>query len=200
MYYHHLLLTIYEPLLDAVAPYPFTPQIVVAASRKYMHTLIRLYFLRHGYEAMDLFIVIPLMVVAEECLEQLGRGGGSEAAREELRSTIILIAKGLHDQRRNHYLAEALFRVLRNRLQKRDLLLLRRALGTDVEQEDEPQKLAQAVRSHWPVGVVKKKEELENLVLRNLVENYGQLSVEEDDDDVLGDEAGGDGLREQSRD
>ncbi|KAJ6782267.1 hypothetical protein PWT90_10560 [Aphanocladium album] len=181
MSYYHILLSIYEPLLDAVAPYKYTPQDIVASSRKYLHTLIRIYFLRHGYEAMDLFIVIPLMVLADECLE-LMECGGSEAELEELRSTVILIAKGLHDQRRNHYLAEVLFRVLRGKVGRREKLLLRRALNLDVELAEEPQELAQPVRSGWPVSVVKKSEERAAKVLGNLVESYAHLSLDEEED------------------
>ncbi|KAJ3473207.1 hypothetical protein NLG97_g10449 [Lecanicillium saksenae] len=182
MHYHHLLLSIYEPLLDAVAPYKYTPREIVASSRKYLHTLVRIYFLRHGYEAMDLFIVIPLMVLADDCLEMMERGG-SEAELEELRSTVILIAKGLHDQRRNHYLGEALFRVLRGKMRRREQLLLRGALNMDMDQVDEPQEMAQAVRSHWPVSVVKRKEDLQAKVLGRLVESYAHLGVGEEEDE-----------------
>ncbi|ATY63020.1 C6 transcription [Cordyceps militaris] len=188
MYYYHLLLSIYEPLLDAVAPYQHTPADMVASSRRYMHTLIRVYFLRHGYEAMDLFIVVPLMVVADDCLELIARSeekDSSSVALEELRATVMLIAKGLHDQRHNHYLAEALWRVLRGKMRRAELALLRGALhqGGGGDQEQEPQELAQTVRSHWPVSVVKKKEDLESKVLGRLVASYAHLNVGGDDSD-----------------
>ncbi|KAM3472652.1 hypothetical protein MY8738_008766 [Beauveria namnaoensis] len=151
MYYHHLLLSIYEPLVDAVAPYQYTPQGIVASSP-----------------------------------------GSEGAALEELRATVMLIAKGLHDQRRNHYLAEALWRVLRGRMQRGERVLLRRALSLNVGEQEEPQQLAQTVRSHWPVSVVKRKEDLESKMLGYLVESYAHLNVEGDEYDD------GDALTENS--
>ncbi|XWW92809.1 hypothetical protein V2A60_000736 [Cordyceps javanica] len=192
MYYYHLLLSIYAPLLDAaVAPYQHTPEEVVASSRKYMHTLMRIYFLRHGYESMDLFIVVPFMLVAEDCLERIAAAGATEgeheddAALEELRATVMLIAKGLHDQRHNHYLAEVLWRVLRGKMRRAELVLLRRVLSLDdggagdgqSSEREEPQEMLQVVRSHWPVSVVKRKEDLESKVLGKLVESYAHLNV-----------------------
>lgn len=38
--------------------------------------------------------------------------------------------------------------------------------------------MAQAVRSHWPVSVVKKKEDVESYILSHLVENYAHLNTE----------------------
>ncbi len=39
--------------------------------------------------------------------------------------------------------------------------------------------MVQTVRSHWPVSVVRKKEDLESHILTNLVENYAHLNIEE---------------------
>ncbi|OAA66323.1 Zn(2)-C6 fungal-type DNA-binding domain protein [Cordyceps fumosorosea ARSEF 2679] len=188
MYYHHILLSIYEPLLEAgSAPYQHTPTEIVASSRRFMHTLVRIYFLRHGYEAMDLFIVVPLMILVDECLERMAAGGGpggdddDDAALDEPRATLMLVARGLHDQRRNHYLGEALWRVLRGKMRREELALLRRALGVDGEQgEEEQQEPAQVVRSHWPVSVVK-KEDLDSKTLGNLFECYAHLNVDGDE-------------------
>lgn len=187
LYYHHLMLSIFEPLLHSASPEDPELREIVTTSKKYMHTLVRIYYLRHGFEAMDLFLVIPLMVVAEDCFELLLRGG-TPAEVDEARSTIILVSKGLHDQRHNFYLAEVLFRVIRGRLQKKEAMLLRSSLLIDMNQAEEPPALAQTVRSHWPVSVVRNKEELDTKVLGRLVDNYAHLNVSDEEmlmDDVL---------------
>ncbi|KID87760.1 hypothetical protein MGU_04998 [Metarhizium guizhouense ARSEF 977] len=168
MYYHHLILTIYEPLLD-----------IVDDARKHLQTLVRLYYLRHGFEAMDLFIVIPLMLAGYECIDAIGEQATGPRL-EALRSTLILIAKGLYNQRRNHYLAEALFRVIRGRMRQEELSLLKTTVRLDEDEEDERRHMAQAVRSHWPVSVVKKKEDVTSHILKNLVETYAHLNVDEE--------------------
>ena len=153
-----------------------SPHHIVADANKHLQTLVRLYYLRHGYEAMDLFIVIPLMLAGFKCIDAIDeQTTGTQL--EALRSTLMLVAKGLSNQRRNHYLAEALFRVVRGRMRPQEAALLREAIDLDENEADEKRALMQEVRSHWPVSVVRNKEELESHVLKNLLENYAHLNV-----------------------
>lgn len=115
MYYHHLILTLYEPLLEVKTNQEPSPHQIIADAKKYLQTLVRVYYLRHGFEAMDLFIVIPLILAGSDCIDAINEQTPSPKL-ETLRSTLILVAKGLFNQRRNHYLAEALFRVIRGRM------------------------------------------------------------------------------------
>ncbi|OPB40292.1 Zn2Cys6 transcriptional regulator [Trichoderma guizhouense] len=177
IYYHHLILTIFEPLMDTPTNQEPPPQQVVAESKKHLQTLIRLYYLRHGYDAMDLFIVIPLMLSGSDCIEAINDQTPA-AELELLRSTLILVATGLYSQRRNHYLAEALFRVIRGRMRPSELSLLKNTMKIDESEWEEKSSMVQEVRSSWPVSVVKKKEELDSHILTNLVESYGNLNVE----------------------
>ncbi|KAL6699759.1 hypothetical protein J3F84DRAFT_361663 [Trichoderma pleuroticola] len=177
IHYHYLIITIFEPLMDAHTDQGPPPQQLVAEAKKRLQTLIRLYYLRHGYDAMDLFIVIPLMLAGSDCVEAIN-DQTPVAELELLRSTLILVAKGLYSQRRNHYLAEALFRVIRGRMRPSELSLLKNSMKIDEGEWDEKSSMVQEVRSSWPVSVVKKKEDLESHILNNLVENYGNLNVE----------------------
>ncbi|KAK7946049.1 uncharacterized protein PG986_010370 [Apiospora aurea] len=181
MYYHNLILSIYEPLLEVKRNQTPTPQAVVAEASRYMQTLIRLYYLRHGFESMDLFIVVPLVDAGFHCIDDINNKNQkpSPARLEVLRSTLILIAKGLHSQRSNHYLAEALFRVVRGRMRLQEAALLKTSLHFDEGEEERKAGMVQAVRSHWPVSVVKKKEDLDHHILGNLVEEYAHLNVED---------------------
>ncbi|PTB68119.1 N-terminal fungal transcription regulatory domain-containing protein [Trichoderma citrinoviride] len=181
-YYHYLIITIFEPLIDTetnMYQEP-SPREIIAESKRHLQTLMRLYYLRHGYDAMDLFLVVPLMLAASECLEAIDEGTTGQDL-EVQRSTLILVAKGLYDQRRNHYLAEALFRVIRGRMRPPEVALLRETMNLDDKEWDEKRDMVQAVRSSWPVSVVKKKETVDSQILTNLVENYGHLNVEDTD-------------------
>ncbi|KAI3580111.1 hypothetical protein IWW34DRAFT_620935 [Fusarium oxysporum f. sp. albedinis] len=177
-YYHHLLLTIFEPLYDAETTREPSPQRIVADSKKNMQTLVRLYYLRHGFEAMDLFIVIPLMVMGYDSIDSIKEDTPTEEI-ELLRSTLILIAQGLYYQRRNHYLAQALFRVIRGKMRPQEIGLLKSSMALDKYETDPEPEMAVAVRSHWPVSVVKKHEDMESHILTSLVENFGRVNVEE---------------------
>ncbi|KAH7147859.1 hypothetical protein DER46DRAFT_514185 [Fusarium sp. MPI-SDFR-AT-0072] len=178
MYYHHLLLTIFEPLYDAETTQEPSPRRIVADSKKNMQTLVRLYYLRHGFEAMDLFIVIPLMVMGYDSIDAIKEDTPTEEI-ELLRSTLILIAQGLYYQRRNHYLAQALFTVIRGKMRPQEIGLLKSSMALDKYETDPEPEMAVAVRSHWPVSVVKKHEDMESHILTNLVENFGRVNVEE---------------------
>ncbi|PHH78069.1 hypothetical protein CDD80_7419 [Ophiocordyceps camponoti-rufipedis] len=187
MYYHHLILAMYEPLLETGANQPSLPLQMVTAARKYLQTLVRLYYLRHGFDAMNLFIVIPLMLVGAYCIDSINEQT-PEPSLEALRSTLILVAKGLAGQRRSHYLANALFRVVRGRMRPREAALLRYAADANEEEDVVEPPMAQAVRSHWPVSVVRNLRDVDSYTLTNLVESYAQLNVEEVDAASEGDD------------
>jgi hypothetical protein len=171
-------LILYEPLLGTQTDQEPALRQIVADARKNLQTLIRLYYLRHGFDAMDLFIVIPLMLTAYHCIDAIGDQTPVHEL-EMLRSTLILVAQGLYTQRRNHYLAEALYRVIRGRMRPREVALLKSTMDLEEEESEEHRQMAQTVRSSWPVSVVKKEEELDSYMLTNLVENYAALNVEE---------------------
>lgn len=179
MYYYHLVLTLFKPLLDIPADKVPSPHQIVADSTRFLQTLVRVYYLRHGYEAMDLFIVIPLMLFASDCVDALDTANihTPSGELELLRSTLIFVAMGLFTQRKNHYLANALFYVIRGRMRPEDVALFRRVGNIDANVLNGQPDMAVAVRSHWPVSVVK-KEEKDKLVLKNLVDSYARLNVE----------------------
>ncbi|KAK2596784.1 hypothetical protein QQS21_006112 [Conoideocrella luteorostrata] len=76
------------------------------------------------FDAMDLFIVIPLVLAGSQCIEAINEQTPASQL-ETLRSTLILVTKGLSSQRRNHYLRKALFRVIRGRMRQQEAALLR---------------------------------------------------------------------------
>jgi hypothetical protein len=168
----------YEPLLGTPTDQEPSPQQIVADARRNLQTLIRLYYLRHGFDAMNLFIVIPLMLTAYHCVDAIDDETPANEL-ESLRATLILVAQGLYSQRQNHYLAEALYRVIRGRMRPREVALLKSTMDLDEHESDEHREMAQAVRSSWPVSVVKKEDELNSYILTNLVENYATLNVGE---------------------
>lgn len=178
IYYHHLFLTLYEPLCDANTTQGPSPQQIVADAKKQLQTLVRLYYLRHGFEAMDLFIVIPLMLTGYDCIDAINEQTPATEL-ETLRSTLILIAQGLYSQRRNHYLAEALFRVIRGRMRPKELALLRGTMSLEEQEAVNERDAMQPVRSHWPVSVVKRQQDVDAHILKNLVKSYASLNVEE---------------------
>lgn len=117
---------------------------------------------------MDLFIVIPLMLYAMKCLDRIDCRPAPDEL-ETLRSTLILATVGLYKQRKNHYLADALYRVVRGRMRPEEATLL--TTCADLEDDTLAQALRQQVRSAWPVSVVKSHEDVDAHRLANMVKN-----------------------------
>jgi hypothetical protein len=177
LYYHHLLLTIFEPLLDAATTKESSPHRIVASAKKNLHTLVRLYFLRHGFEVMDLFIAIPLMMIGYESINIINDDPPADEI-ESLRATLILVAQGLYCQRRNYYLAQVLFRVIRGKMRTQEIGLLENSMALKLGDVDRESELAVAVRSQWPVTNVKKQEDIKPHVLNNIIDSFGDMHVE----------------------
>jgi hypothetical protein len=177
IYYYHLILTMFEPLLDVNTLRTPSTRDVVAEAKKHLQTVVRLYYLRHGFDAMDLFIVIPLMLTGYDCIDSI-TDRTPEAELDALRSTLVLVAQGLYEQRRNHHLAKALFRVIWGRMRPQEAALLTDRIMLEDNVFNPGKDLEQGVRSHWPVSVVKKMEEIDAHTLTNLVQSYGHLNID----------------------
>ncbi|KAJ0108572.1 hypothetical protein J7T55_015006 [Diaporthe amygdali] len=180
MYYHNLILAIYEPLLDLKTDQNQEDSLrqIVSDASKCLLTLVRLYYLRHGYDAMDSFLVVPLVLAGFKCIDAIN-DQTPEPKLKDLRSTLILIAKGLYSQRHNYYLAEAVYRVVRGRMRPQEVTLLHETMNIDDGKTAGRQAMMQTVRSHWPVSIVGKDEDVDSYVLTNLVNNYAHLNIEE---------------------
>src|SRR5690242_3019019 len=146
MFYHHLILTLFKPVLETNTIEEPSLQQIVDDATKFLQTLIRIYYLRHGYEAMDLFIAIPLMLTASDCINTINEQTPASEL-ESLRSTLILVTMGLYTQRRNHYLARALFRVVRGRMRPAEVALFRGTINMERDEADDKPTMVQSVRS-----------------------------------------------------
>jgi hypothetical protein len=59
-----------------------------------------------------------------------------------------------------------------------EVALFRGIINMDEDEADKNWDLPQAVQNHWQVSVVKKKENMDSYILKNLVENYAHLNIE----------------------
>lgn len=181
MYYHHLMITIFEPFHDPEKrqrPRPDAfrmfenipvnqthqrppPDAIIHEANRLFATLFRLYYIRHGHQNMDIHIIISLIFAGTRCLDALHLGP-QEYDTESLRSTLILCATGLYYQRRNNYLVHALYSVLRARMRSEEVRLLKQV--PELRDDEEALFLRQVIRSKWIVTVVKSIDGVGNSV------------------------------------
>lgn len=104
-----------------------------------LETLIRLHYLRHGFEGADMTCAVWLQLVAFSAIQQLRRiatekerpaptpafsAPASSPIIDELRSSLILVAKALYDQGRNYHLAASVFELVHGSMSEQDRLVL----------------------------------------------------------------------------
>jgi len=95
-------------------------QIVTQASVQ-LESILRLYYLRHSFEAYDSTLTIFLAQLANltlEPLEQLERdpGNAPPEVSESLLSTLVLCFNGLYEQSKSAYIAGVMLMVMKKRL------------------------------------------------------------------------------------
>ncbi len=97
MNYQTILINLFEPFrADDSSETDHIRNVLANEATAHLETLIRLYFLRHGFESFDPFLVHPLNVLG---FSALNRFNASPAASDvdAIRSTIVLAAKGMYD-------------------------------------------------------------------------------------------------------
>ncbi|KAJ4124477.1 hypothetical protein NW754_000172 [Fusarium falciforme] len=123
-YHQNLITTLYERFVSQPVSRSPSPQEIVSLATKHLLTLIRIYYLRHGFNETVLFICQPLALVAFMCLDAIDNQTPN-FDREATHSTLFLAAKRLRDQARSQYVAESLFQVIKGRMRSEELNLMR---------------------------------------------------------------------------
>lgn len=94
---------------------------IVAKAKLQLESILRIYYLRHSFEAYGSMLTIFLAYLANitlEPLRQMEKDPNSmpDESSESLLSTLILCLKGLQDQSKSAYVAGLLLAAMRERL------------------------------------------------------------------------------------
>lgn len=149
-----------------------------------LESLLRIYYLRHGFEAYDSMLLVHLVHLANVTLTRLAQIERQpelrEPAHEEtetLRSTLILCLKGLHDQSRNFYLSGVVFDVMKNRLSPENQSLVGQFVTSkDPDAVDRAMDRSQRIISDYVIPVVNLNESPGPGRLANMVQQFGRIS------------------------
>jgi hypothetical protein len=159
MHLHVLVISIFEPheqhvsfLLESDSP---NPSQIVIQGKVCLETLVRLFYLRHGFESYDPVLTLYIQLLAWSSLGDYRQliGNGNTVQIDAVRSTFVLCAKAMWDQGRNCLLAETIYRLFKSSLpSQEEVRLLREVADVDDEQSRTAQ-MIQEVRSDIPVGI-----------------------------------------------
>ncbi|RYP54262.1 hypothetical protein DL768_000836 [Monosporascus sp. mg162] len=172
MHFHVVIISMFEPFIGTdMPPGEASAETIVAESKACFETLIRIYYLRHGFESYDpsLFQFLPLL--AYSALEDMRRAEGDSRLYESVRSTLVLCARGLRDQGRCYFASEATLRLLLESVGPEDAGLLKEF--TEIEQDDgRLRHMAREIRSEWPIGAFSIPREGNYRTLGNFIRTW----------------------------
>jgi len=158
MQYLNLLMGILKPIrlvpdwgVDNQIPPPESPVEAYQNTLSCYETVIRLYYLRHGFQAPNSFLVNFLGTLAQVTLDAMAANKDANHS-EHLRSTMLLTVKGLYEQGASHYVSKVVFRMFYSLMRKEDIQLFKRltAINDEVSDDELNGPLKHPVQSDWP--------------------------------------------------
>ncbi|KXJ84762.1 hypothetical protein Micbo1qcDRAFT_210440 [Microdochium bolleyi] len=146
------------------------PQHILTSAKNCMELLLRLYFLHHGFELFEMFLIHLILhtgfinlkehlATAKTANSNSGSPRGTSNMipsdlEQDRWSLIVLAAKGLHDQALNCYLVEAIFVIFKDNMRAENLWHMHGLLCTSEREDYDARRSLVAVqlRSAWPGG------------------------------------------------
>lgn len=187
MHYFQILQRLLQcPCLDDTHPSPEQaaavnmlgqpPQQMVRESRINLEILLRAYYLRHGFEWLDSYLISVLLDCYVSAVTEMQQHVGKQDV-QEYRSTILLMAKGIYEQGQSAFLAQLVFHIAKNKLCAQDMSTLQRFVIL------EPIGEIQAASHHhvqmdWPVEVISMLDDPKSKSMQRLINDLkGAVTV-----------------------
>ena len=126
---------------------------------------------------MDIFIISPLGKLAFMALQSI-HGGIPTQELDNLRSTLLLAVKGMHDQGRIHYLGKVLYRVIKSQMRPEDASLLW-DIGDVNRGDDEMEDQKQDIQAHWGPSLFSLADDPDTHELTKMVQKHLNINVTE---------------------
>jgi hypothetical protein len=167
--YFSILVNLYQPFINEPWALIPTPSWIVAEADRNIQTLVHLYYLRHGFETMDSYIMSPLAKLASMALQNIIKDTHPDSLADT-RSTLFLTMKGLRDQGQNSYLGITLYRVFKSQMKPEDVQIMLQLIRKVDEVDKEEEEKFRIVHAEWAPSIVQTREEQEQKSLTQLVE------------------------------
>lgn len=113
------------------------PRNVLSTSKRMYETLVRIYYLRYGFEALDGFMVVYLSFLAFMAHGHI-KSGIQDIPIQALQSSIVLATIGLADQSHSHYTCQMAFSAVRSSMTEDEIALIDRFAGQNRAKNTHP--------------------------------------------------------------
>lgn len=178
--YYVLLLEFFEPLVAVEVDsdqmdettqlsHDITLHSIVTDARNSLEILLRLYYLRHGFDQLDSYFLQFLAVIGFRSLNYLKHEPVHPT--NTLRSTLVLAAKGFHDQGRNMWVSRQTLQLLSKQMEPDDWDLAQRFAGIDINDMSQPTNAGE-IQSLWPINIATDEDNPEKKRLEYLIKQY----------------------------
>lgn len=124
---------------------------VALESSAQLETLVRLYYMRHGFEHYHSMLLHHLSVVGFNTLSRLGSAPAAQKHRDALRSTLLICAKGLYIQTQNYYIATVILSKLLPLMQREDRSIFERFAVSQTEGPSTHEERIRDAQAMWSV-------------------------------------------------
>ncbi|KAK3330184.1 hypothetical protein B0H66DRAFT_48791 [Apodospora peruviana] len=170
MYYNSIMINLLQPIMmrdwsdgarsDRARPRK-SPRDAYLDAKMFLETTIRLYYLRHGFEATDPFMLQFLISLTQLTIDTINADRHSPTV-DESRATLLLTTKGLYDQGRSLYVVRAILCIQIGLMLPEDVERLRHFAKIEAGKEIYAP-LVQPIHSDWVPYTVGHDENAEGL-------------------------------------
>jgi|SRR3569833_600804 len=147
-----------------------------------LETLLRVYYLRHGFEWLDTFLVALLALRCLQAMDEMHAHGDTDDG-PDLRSTVVLLAKGIYEQGQSFFLGQMMFQLVRDKMRPEDLVTFERFVKVEPVTETQASAFKQ-VQMEWPVQIVSIADDPELKRLGDVLKQIREVSLDESSGDA----------------
>jgi hypothetical protein len=167
--YHVITLGLYQPFNEARLSKTFSHKKAIQDAERSLNILIRLYLIRHSFDATDIYLLVPLSKLGFLCLKYLQEGSSSGDELEYFRSTLALLFHGLISQGQHAYITRVVFKLLKNLVSPVDFQMIQAKEGIlgDESSADEDSKKEDTM-SAWTPSIISISEDAKSKGLSQL--------------------------------
>ncbi|KAL2684517.1 hypothetical protein Neosp_005595 [[Neocosmospora] mangrovei] len=198
LHYYHVLIQLYELLAAKQgAGSPSLPldtdhlQNTLAECRAFFETILRIYYLRHGFEHGNLMLIQYLTKLAFMALDKLKELSTSistlssspmdvgDSDPRAAKSTLLIAQKGLNDQGKGYYFPQAMSNVVLGRTSTENSYLPQGDTSVEQEAEGEAKKREKQLEGQCPLDVRDISNNPNRHQSENWIRQYAKLTLDE---------------------
>lgn len=148
------------------------PQAIIHENEAMLEFLVRIYYMRHGFDLFDPWIAVAMTMIGNKCNALLqAHPNDARIHTDNYKATILLSAKAFESQARNFHVAASLGIQLQTVLKPDLLQLVRTYVKTTGIDKEDLELITQHPHSQWPIPIIGLTDDPQKSRLRGLIQS-----------------------------